>query len=134
MARSSAHKDGIEVVGARELRSTLKRAGEDLGDLKAAHAAAAQLVTATSRPKAPRRTGTLSGSVRGSGTSTAAIIRAGGARVPYAGPIHFGWRAHNIEPQPFISEAAQSTEPAWTALYTRAVDRILDKVKGAPAP
>lgn len=121
---------GIQVQGAKELRATLKRAGEDLGDLKAAHAEAAQLVTGVSRARAPKRSGRLASNVRGSGAATAATIRVGGASVPYAGPIHYGWPAHNIEPQPFITEAAQSTEPAWVALYDRAVEKILDRVKG----
>jgi hypothetical protein len=126
----TSRTEGVRVEGARELRSTLKRAGENLNDLKAAHSEAAQLVTAASRPRSPRRTGALAGTVRGSGTTTAAVIRAGGARVPYAGPIHFGWPGHNIEAHPFISEAAESTEPAWTRLYVNEVEKILEKVHG----
>lgn len=56
---------------------------------------------------------------------------AGGAAVPYAGPIHWGWPSHNIEPQPFIAAAAQDTEPQWLGLYERDVQRTLDRVKGA---
>lgn len=126
----AARTEGIRVEGAKELRATLKRAGDDLGDLKAAHSEAAQLVTGVSRARAPKRSGTLAGSVRGSGAATTATIRAGGSRVPYAGPIHYGWPAHNIAPQPFISEAAQATEPAWVHLYDQAVEKILDRVKG----
>lgn len=121
----------VEVDGGRRLRSTLRKAGSDLGELKAAHAAAAALVTAAAQARAPRRSGTLAGSVRGSGTKTAAIVRAGGARVPYAQPIHWGWPARHITANPFITEAAQATEPAWADTYRREVDRILDDVKGA---
>jgi hypothetical protein len=121
---------GIRVEGAAELRRTLKRAGDDLSDLKAAHAGAAQIVVARGRGKAPRRRGVLAASVRGSGTKTAAVIRAGGARVPYAGPIHWGWPARNIEAQPFLSEAATETEQIWLELYESSVERILHRIKG----
>lgn len=122
--------EGIQVLGAKELRATLKRAGDDLADLKGAHGAAAQVVTGSARAGAPKRSGRLAANVRGSGAATSATIRAGGASVPYAGPIHFGWPGHNIEPQPFITEAAQRTEPVWVGLYTAAVDKILGRVHG----
>ena len=121
---------GIRVEGAAELRRTLKRAGEDLSDLKTAHSAAAQIVAGRGRGTAPRRTGTLAASVRGSGTATAAVVRAGGARVPYAGPIHWGWPSRGITAQPWLSEAATDTETVWVAGYERDVERILDRVKG----
>lgn len=121
---------GIEVEGASRLRKTLKAAGDDLSDMKEAHAAAAQFVAHQAASRAPRVTGTLAGGVRGSGAASVATIRAGGARVPYANPIHWGWPARNIAPQPFITEAAQATEGTWIELYERAADRALDKVKG----
>ena len=120
----------VEVEGAKRLRATLKAAGDDLSDLRDVHNRVAGVVTPRARGTAPKRSGTLAGSVRGSGTKTQAVIRAGGARVPYAGPIHFGWPARGIEPQPFISEAAQATEPQWFGIYQDEVEEILDRVKG----
>lgn len=119
----------VQVEGARELRRTLRKAGDDLSDMKAAHTKAAGTVLA--RQIAPARTGTLAATVRGTGTKTAAIIRAGYARVPYANPIHWGWPARNIAAQPWISEAAQGSEAVWYPVYVADVQRITDKVKGA---
>lgn len=127
MASRSA---GIRVEGAKELRRTLKRAGDDLGDLKSAHAEAAGIVTAASRMRAPKRTGRLAASVRGSGAATTATIRAGRSSVPYAGPIHWGWPARNIPANPFIANAAQDTEPVWARRYEAAVEKILHRIKG----
>lgn len=121
---------GIQVEGARELRRTMKRAGDDLQDLKDAHSSAAGLVAATAAMRAPRRTGRLRGSLRGSGTKTAAIIRAGAAAVPYANPIHWGWPARGIAANPFITEAAQSTEAQWVELYDKSVEKIVARIKG----
>lgn len=130
MASSTA---GIQVQGARELRKTMKAAGEDLGDLKDAHARAGAIAGTRARSDAPRVTGTLGASVRWSGAAGSATIRAGSASVPYAGPIHFGWRARGIAPQPFITEAAQATEPEWTAEYQEAVEKILARIRGVGA-
>lgn len=118
----------FEVQGGRQLRRTLKAAGVDLNDLKAAHAEAARI--AEQAVKAPRRSGRLAGSVRSAGTKTAGILRAGRASVPYAGVIHWGWPRRGIPARPFLSEAAQSSEPRWLPVYQRHVDKALDQVKG----
>lgn len=120
----------VQVEGARRLRSTLRAAGDDLADLKQAHADAAQIATAAGKAGAPRLSGRLAGTVRGSGTKTAAIIRASTKAVPYANPIHWGWHRHHIKPNPWLSLAAQATEPEWTAVYMSAVDKAISQVKG----
>lgn len=122
---------GVQVIGAKELRRTLKRAGSNMDDLKDAHAAAGAIVVAAGRTTAPRRSGSLAGTVRSSRAAASAVIRAGGASVPYAGPIHWGWPARGIAAQPWLSEAATSTEPEWTAAYEKAVDQILATIQGA---
>lgn len=122
---------GIRVDGGRQFRSTVKRAVGDLGDLKATHKEAADLVAREAKPDAPTgKTLKLQGSVRAAGTASAAIIRAGGARVRYAGVQHFGWPARNIKAQPFITEAAQRTEPQWADIYADGVQTILNRIKG----
>ena len=122
---------GIRVDGARQLRSSMRRAGLDLDQLKSTHAAVAQLVAGRGRTAAPKRSGRLAASVRPSGTKTQAVIRAGYARVPYANPIHWGWPRRGIAANPWLSRAAQSSEPAWVGIYTREVDRIIDTIEGA---
>ena len=121
---------GIKVEGQRELRKTLRAAGDDLEDLKAAHKAAAEIAAGGSRPLAPVRSGDLAGTIRAGGTKTSAVIRAGKKVVPYAGPIHWGWPARGIEPHPFLADGAQRTEPQWVELFYQALDKALKKVKG----
>lgn len=120
----------LEVSGARRLRSTLKAAGDNLHDLRDAHAAAAGIVAGASMPTAPKVTGKLAASIRPAGTKTGAVVRAGGARVPYANPVHWGWAKRHIRPNPWLLRAAERTEPAWSAAYKRAVDRILSTIHG----
>lgn len=123
----------VRVVGAAQLRRTMRKAGQSLDDLKRANAAAAALVATVARQpgRAPRRTGRLAGTVRGNRAAGRATISAGGFGVQYARPIHWGWRARGIEPQPWISQAAQETEPQWLAMYQQDIERVLDQVKGA---
>ena len=120
----------VRLEGARELRRTLRAAGDDLGDLKRAHAEAAGIVVPVAQAGAPRETGKLAATIRGSGTKTQAIVRAGFAAVPYAGVQEWGWPARNIPAQPYLIPAGQATEPAWIGAYEAEVDRILAKVKG----
>jgi hypothetical protein len=64
----------------------------------------------------------------------AAIVRAGRAAVPYANPVHWGWPSHHIKANPWIQEAADRTEPAWSGLYLSALDAIVQTIEGAPGP
>jgi hypothetical protein len=120
----------VQVEGRKELVASMKAAGVALTDLNKANLAAAQVVSPVAAGRAPRRSGRLAASGRPAGTRAAALIRFGGAAVPYAGPVHFGWPGRNIAPQPFAVEAAHSTEPQWTEVYRAAVDDIIEKVKG----
>ena len=120
----------VKVEGARELRRTLKAAGDDLEDLKHVHATVARYVAMRGAAMAPRRSGRLAGSVRGNQAKTSATVRAGGARIPYANVIHWGWPRHHIESQPFLVNAAHITEPTWTKYYLREVERITARVHG----
>lgn len=120
----------VRVDGARELRRTLKAAGDDLEDLRKVNATIARYVSLRAAAMAPRRSGRLAGSVRGSNAKTSATVRVGGASVPYAGPIHWGWPRRHISAQPFAVDAAHTTEPTWTAYYLREVERIIGTVHG----
>ncbi len=126
---------GLKLEGGRNLRRTLREAGSDLTDLKAANAQAASIVAGRAQSWAPVVSGRLAATVRSSGTKTAGIVRAGNNRksasgVPYAAPIHWGWKARNIRANPFMSYSAQSTEPTWLALYESLVNTALSKIKG----
>jgi HK97 gp10 family phage protein len=95
----------VEVTGAKELRKAMKHMGADLKDMTKANKAAAQPVYERSKDIVPRVSGVLGRSIRVSATRTRASILAGKGGVPYAGPIHYGWRRRNIEPQPFLTDA-----------------------------
>lgn len=121
---------GVRVAGAAALRRELRRAGADLAELKAAHERVSAYVAAAAAPRIPRRTGRLAATIRGNRAAGRASVNAGRASVPYAGVIHWGWRARRIRPNRFIYDTARDTEPVWLQFYQRDIERILAKVGG----
>lgn len=116
------------------LQRTMRRAGRDLGEFKRLHGEVGRIVATAGKGRAPVATGRLKATVKaGRASQRQATVRAGttarGA-APYAGPIHWGWPARSIAAQPFLSEAATGTEPAWLTNYMRHIDRCLAEVKG----
>lgn len=127
---TSSQGTTIRVRGLGRLRRDLRKLGDDLGDLKDANAGAAALVATEAARRAPKRTGRLAASVRGNRAAGKATVAAGGARLAYAGPIHYGWPAHRITAAPFVTDAATATEPLWLPLYGAALDQLVDRVAG----
>lgn len=148
MAGTGRGRDAIfQVEGGRELRRTLKEAGDDLGDLKAAHKQAAAIAAEGARALVPVLTGALQATIRPAGTQSAGLVRAGNKRVPYANAIQWGrqiWPSKRaspptpprhkfrsfIKPTLFLTDGAKDTEPEWVEAYEKALNDALDKVKG----
>ena len=75
--------------------------------------------------QAPERSGDLKRSMKYGGSRLSSWVRAGHrsnrddrGRVPYAGPIHWGWRKRNIKPNEWYVRALKKSIPK--------VDRILE--------
>ena len=117
----------ITVEGGASLMRTLKRAGADIDDMKDTNQRVARQVAAVASSLAPRRSGRLAGSVKGNRAVAQAVIR---SRLPYAGPIHWGWQSRGIRPNPFMVEAVNRTQPAIESWYLADLDRILGTVRG----
>lgn len=126
MARGAVH----QVDGGRELRRSLRAAGDDFTDLKDAHREAAQIAMHASADLAPSVSGRLKVTLRAAGTKTAGILRAGKKAVPYAGPIHWGWPKRNITAQPFMATGAKNSEGQWVRVFEDRIDEITNKIKG----
>ena len=120
--------DKVAFVGLREFQRALRQIDPDLRkELREVQKEAAQIVAVTAAARAPRRTGRLAGSVRATATQKAGSVRAGGARLPYAGPIHFGWRARNIRPQPFIYDALDARREQVVRKFESGIEGLFRK-------
>ena len=120
----------IEVIGARELRTAIRRAeSTELRDeLKTANRAAADVVAYEAQTIVPVKTGRTLESIRASGTQAAGIVRAGRSSLPGVGPVHFGWPAHGIEPNTYLYDAADARVEEVLTKYQAAIERIADRI------
>lgn len=115
-----------QIEGLREVQKALADLSDDLkNEMKPTHLEAAKIVAEAARPLAPVRTGRLAASIRASAVRTGGRVRLGGSAVPYAGPIHFGWPARRITPQPFVYEALDPRRDEVAAVYA---DRLNDLI------
>jgi hypothetical protein len=118
------------VVGGAKLRSTLRKAGADMKELAAVNRDVANIVLPVAKATAPSSTGRLGSTLRAGATQKSAIIRVGNGKAPYGPVVHY-WHKGNFTPQPWVSLAAQATEPVWLARYHAGIEKIIDQVTGA---
>lgn len=126
-------KPGIEVEGGPQLRRAFKRLGDRAGDLKGLHGSIGEMVADTARTLVPigdDEGGHLQDTIRASKRQTGATVNAGTRALPYAGPIHFGWRARNIEPQPFLYDALDDRRDDIVAKYNDGIDKLVRRFDG----
>lgn len=131
MAAGGGRGPVLQVEGARQLRKSMAAAGIQLQDLKEAHRALAEYVVGVQRP--PVVTGRLAATVRPGATRNSAIVRAGGARVPYAAVIHWGWEARHIVANKWLTRAVDERQETIEEKYMNVLEAIIGTIEGAPA-
>lgn len=115
---------GVKVSGLTAVTRALLEIGLEVEDLKDAFSSiadeGARLVSSLA-PVGP--TGRLAGDARGNRARSSAHVAVGRASVPYAGPINFGWAAHNISPNGFMQRA----DEAWQPYSLRRMEQEINK-------
>lgn len=127
-----AKRPAIEVEGARELKRIIRKLNkQELRDeMKEANFNAASIIADEAADRAPKRTGRLANSIRANKAVAYGAVKAGSAaRVPYAGPIHYGWPARGIRAQPFINEAIEARLGEARKGYEEAVRKLAKKLE-----
>lgn len=94
--------------------------------MKDLHREVGELVVTESRTIVPVLSGALAGTLRATNSATAATVKAGDSSVDYAGVQHFGWAEHNIEPTPYLYDAADRRTDEIIARYESEINRITD--------
>jgi len=113
----------VRVEGLGRTLRALAKAGADATDMRDLMHTLGLLVVTAANP--PRETGNLAGTLRAGRGKTKAVVRAGGARAPYAGPVHYGWPARNIPANPFLTDALQRTRPQLLATLDKGLTDLL---------
>lgn len=98
----------VRIEGLGKTMRALSKAGADAQDMKDLMHEIGMIFVDAANP--PVKSGALKASMRAGRGKTKAVVRAGGARVPYGGVIHFGWPARNIAPNPFFQHALQQKQ------------------------
>jgi hypothetical protein len=125
--------DRVRVRGADEVARTLKNLADDVGGLdEPARAAGAMLVT-TAQSFAPVHTGALRASVTYVAEKTGSVVVSAGpvGTTPYPIVQEYGSPRRGIEGKHYMARAAQTRETNVVNEYETAVNRSVDKVKGA---
>lgn len=135
----------VKVEGVKDLRKRLRRAGDDLGELRDLHREIAGRVASLAKSRAPvGATGRLQKTVRASGSKTGVTVRVGSKRVPYANAVHWGrriWPSIKSDPPPsgrhkhtsmitrnaFAYQAAQDLDGWIQQRYAEFIDKVINE-------
>lgn len=116
---------GVRVEGLRETVRSLQAFGAEVDDLKDVFQPIATRAAEFASQQVDSDSGRLAGSVRGNRAKSKAVVTAGRASVPYAGPQNYGWPRRNIPAQDFFGATDRHMEPVATHLLQEGVDRLI---------
>lgn len=117
----------VRVEGLNECVRSLKKLGDDLGDLKEANNTLGREIASRASAVAPKRSGRLAASIKTNKAAKKVQIKAGGTRAAYAGVIEYGWPARNIRPQPFLRKAAFENRNYIVEEYEKNIKQVIKK-------
>lgn len=116
----------IEITGLKEAQKALRTLSKESRDkMKETHRKAGQIIVDAATPLVPRETGALLASIKSAPLQRQGRVRLGSAALPYAGPIHFGWPARNIKPNPFIYEVLDGRRAEVSRLYEDRINQLI---------
>lgn len=122
-------RDSIKVVGLNNVIRSLKQIGVPSKEIAQAGFEAGQIVAGEARTLVPVRTGALRDSIRVAKQQRKVLIRAGGAKVPYANPIHWGWFKRGIKPNEFFGRAIGEKIDQVYKSYFQNLENLINKYK-----
>ena len=126
--RVTGRQGQTKIEGLSKVRRDLKKLAKDVdyGDqFLAVNKTLADAVAMDSKTYVPVMTGALSGTIRAAASKTSGRVKAGFKAVPYAGPIHFGWPARFIKPQPFIYDAIDKRRDEVKRRYDDLIKKLI---------
>jgi hypothetical protein len=134
--RVEDREGGVKIEGLSKVQRALKDLASDV-DYRAqeflpTNKTIADLVAGDAKSYVPVLTGDLSSTIRAAATKTSARVKAGYKAVPYAGPIHFGWPARRITPQPFFYDAIDKRRTDIKDRYEKLVKDLIKKYELNP--
>jgi hypothetical protein len=125
----------IKVANLNLAIKALQAVGTPTAEISEAAKQAGEIVASTARGIVPVRSGRLRSTIRSKKQARRAIVSAGNnGRVPYAGPIHFGWFydknnfvQKNIMPNPFFARALGLKREEVYKTYFENINKLANK-------
>lgn len=108
----------VRVTGARDIQQGLQGVLRTMPRLEPR--AVGNVILQAARARAPVLTGKLRASGKAEGMHVSFTA-------PYSAPIHWGWKARHIEPNPFLVKGTESAADAWLQAFTDALQQELDR-------
>ena len=118
---------GIKVEGLKETLSALKKLGDNFEDLKDANAELSSTIASKASALAPKLTGALAGSIKGNRANKRVQIKAGSAKIAYAGVIEYGYPKRNIRAQSYLRRAASEDQNYIAQTYETNIKEVIKK-------
>lgn len=118
----------VYIEGLNRTVRGLQQLGVEVDDLKDTMQSIAREGAVAAAGYAPHRSGRLAASIRPNRAKGKAVIIAGNARrVPYAGPINYGWARRRIKAKQFMQRADRAIEPRALTLLEAGIDEAIRK-------
>lgn len=117
----------LSVTGVRQVVRALEGIGLETEDLKGAFSSIAAEGARVIQGFTPVKSGRLRGDVRGNRAKSKAVVAAGRASVPYAGPRNYGWPKRGIEPANFMQKGDAVMAPRALAELEAELNRQIRK-------
>lgn len=122
-----AQQVGFRVEGLSRVVRDLQALGLEVEDLKGAFSTIASEGAQRAASHAPKKSGRLAGDIRGNRAKSKAVVTAGRASVPYAGPINYGWPKRNITGAGFMQKADEEMQPKAIQMLEDEINRQIRK-------
>jgi hypothetical protein len=121
----------VEIEGLASVKRQMGKLSQDVDyraqEFLGVNRAIASAVAGDAKQFVPVLSGALAASVREASSKTSARVKAGGGKIAYAGPIHWGWPARRIKPQPFFLDAIDKRRDEIKERYDKLVNDLIKK-------
>lgn len=116
----------VTVKGLNGVIRKMTKMGVSVQDLKTAFRKVSDNVKSEAQGRVNSRSGDLASSIRSGQAKNKAIVRAGSAKVPYAGVINYGGY-NGISAQEFLTGAAADKRSESIAMIEQEIKRLISQ-------
>jgi hypothetical protein len=119
--------EGVQIVNLQKTIKALEGMGVSVEDLKAAFAVIGDEAKSQATRYAPRSSGRLMSTIKVSKSKNRVNVRAGSARIAYAGVQNYGDPKRNITASRYMQKADSAVKPLVVPTLERELSALIDK-------